>query len=85
MKSKILEKNAKLAVNSKEVIDWPNRIWKLWNKHILPKFSEEEYCSSANYFSPRPYKNKYDKGWEHEGFIYTVQPGNKVCFIYLRP
>lgn len=61
--------------------EWPEEVWKLWQEKVAPLFKEGETCSSANYFTPRPYRNEYDRGSKEEGFVYTIYPGPHVCFV----
>ena len=66
------------TVRGKEA-EWNVATWKLWNEYVAPLSSKGEMCSSANYFTPRPFKNEYDLGTKTEGFVYVVVPGFKVC------
>jgi hypothetical protein len=58
---------------------WTPEILALWDKRVAPRFKEGERCSTANYFTPRPYVDQYNRGSNRAGFTYVVQPGNHVC------
>jgi hypothetical protein len=58
---------------------WDERIQALWDERVAPLFADGETCSHANYFSPRPYVDEYNRATRFEGFCYTVQPGYRVC------
>lgn len=60
---------------------WTPGIFGLWTEYVAPRFKTGETCSDANYYEPRPYANEYDRGDPHEGFTYTVQPGNRVAYV----
>ena len=60
---------------------WTNEIFVAWSKHVVPLFKEGETCSDANYFTPRPYVDEYNKGSPYYGFTYTVQPKNDVAQV----
>ena len=70
----------KTLVNGHQ-IDWSTKIWELWESKVAPLITDEEMCSYANYFTAREYRNEYDRGSNKSGFTYTVQPGNRVCFV----
>jgi hypothetical protein len=63
---------------------WTPGIFGLWETHAAPRFKDGEWCSSANYYEPKPAKDEYDHARDHYGFTYTVQPGNRVCFVNFR-
>ena len=52
----------------------------LWSKHVDPLFEHGETCETANYYTPRPYVDTYNKGSNTSGFVYIVNPGRRVCF-----
>ena len=68
-----------VMVNGDVKSDWLPATWELWFENVMPKFKGDEYCSLANHYTPRPYRNEYDRGSNTEGFVYTVQPGSRVC------
>jgi hypothetical protein len=63
--------------------DWPAEVWQQWEAHVAPRFQEGETCTTANWFTARQYRNAYDRGSDCEGFVYVVQPGNRVCWCEL--
>jgi hypothetical protein len=69
---------AKTTVNGRPAA-WGEDISKLWLAKVAVKFDEGETCSTANYYTPRPWQNEYDRGSDKEGFVYVVQPGYRVC------
>ena len=71
-------KPKQFTVNGKPEL-WTLPMWELWNEHVAPLFKEGETCSTANYYTPRPYRNEYDRGSNKEGFVYVVNPGYRVC------
>jgi len=72
------------CINSKEAT-WTSDIWNLWNSRAVPAFAKGESCSSANYFTPRPWVDEYNRGSRYAGFLYTVQPGNRICLTQWIP
>ena len=61
---------------------WSAAIILKWDEHVLPRFTETDTkCTDANYFTPRPYVDAYNRGSKTTGFTYTVQPGNRVCIV----
>lgn len=69
----------KLMINAEPVEDWPKRVWAQWKARVAPQFSNGERCSLANYAPPRSFRNEWDTGTSVHSFVYTVQPGNRVC------
>jgi len=53
-----------------EPAEWPQRLHDLFAQKV--QFAANERCTSANYFTARPYRNEYDTGSNEEGFVYTV-------------
>lgn len=68
-----------LTVNGEDK-DWSFDAWDLWNEHVSPGFKQGEWCSTANYYTPKPWRNEYDRGSDKEGFTFVVQPGGRVCY-----
>ena len=68
----------RLSIKGKEVPSWNHKIRSLWWNKVQPFFAEGEWCSDANYFAPRTQVDEYNRAEPHEGFVYTVQPGNRV-------
>ena len=69
-----------IMVNGNPDADWSKSVWELWFQNISPLFKNGDSCSTANYYTPRPYRNTYDRGSDKEGFTYVVNPGQRVCF-----
>ena len=64
---------------------WPAAIWRLWNTHADacdPKLTVLTVVA-ANYFTPRPYVDEYNRGSGEEGFVYTVSRPIRVCQIII--
>lgn len=59
--------------------DWTEDILREWETRIMPRFKNGDWCSTANYFAPRPYVDEYNRGSDYWGFTYVVEPGNRVC------
>ena len=62
------------SINGKPA-DWTPEIWQLW--HTLaekadPKAFDFAKVERANYYTPRPYVDQYNRGSEYEGFTYVV-------------
>ena len=55
-----------------QLAEWTEDILAKWRERVAPLFKEGETCSDANYFTPRPWRNEYDRGSDKEGFVYTV-------------
>jgi hypothetical protein len=67
------------TIDAKPTTTWPKRVERLWALHVAPRIEDWETCESANYFTLRPYRNEYDRGSNREGFVYVMQPGDRVC------
>lgn len=56
--------------------EWTQAIWQLWHTYVDvadPKFYEKYgRPTRGNYFTPRPYRNEYDRGSTTEGFTWTT-------------
>lgn len=66
------------TINGKRAT-WDRAILDKWLDNVRPLFVEGESCPRANYFTPRRYRNEYDRGSKTEGFVYVVNPGQRVC------
>jgi len=68
-----------------QVAEWNETIWQLWHTHVDladPKLSDAEArISDANYFTPRPYVDEYNRGDTKTGF--TVTQGRAVHMIVI--
>jgi hypothetical protein len=54
--------------------DWSEEIWRWWYTvadTADPKLTTSEVYD-ANYFTPRPYVDEYNRGSRECGFVYTV-------------
>lgn len=60
---------------------WGKGVRALWNEHAAPLFKDGDWCGSANFFTPRPYVDEYNRGSDKAGFTYVVHPGHRVCFV----
>lgn len=69
------------SINGKHA-SWNDRpdIQALWEEKVMTKLKEGEWVTTANYYEPRPYVDEYNRGSNREGFVYTLQPGNHVCY-----
>lgn len=56
-------------VNGKEQ-EWTPEIWKIWESTAEGR--PEGRITDANYFTPRPAVDEYNRGSKDEGFTYTV-------------
>lgn len=64
-------------INGKPAI-WNDDVRKLWALVVAARFEgETRDVINANYFTPRPYVDEYNRGSEKSGFTYTV--GSAVC------
>ena len=68
----------KTTINGKPDI-WSPRIRALWDNNVAPKFLPHTTCESANYFTPRPAVDEWNKASNVEGFTYIVSPGRRVA------
>lgn len=51
---------------------WTPDIQAKWDKVISEPNMPDGVVTHANYFTPRPYRNEYDRGSKDEGFVYTL-------------
>lgn len=69
-------------INGKDA-EWSALLWMLWYTFADatdPKWKDVT-VSSANYYTPRPYVDEYNRGNNKAGFTYILQPGNKVAYV----
>jgi hypothetical protein len=62
------------AINGKDRA-WPEEIQQLWHTRVEnadPKWLNVK-IEYANYFTPRPYVDEYNRGSRQAGFTYTVR------------
>jgi hypothetical protein len=66
------------AINGQPA-DWTPDIWQLWYTYVEradPKlYDSHGLPSAANYFTPRPYVDAYNRGDEKAGFTVTIGQG----------
>lgn len=60
------------TINTKEA-EWTGHIWSLWHAAFAGADHDPDLAVSANYFTPRPYRNEYDRGSDREGFVYVTR------------
>ncbi len=58
------------SIRGKEA-QWNREIWDKWYD-IFGDIPEGKVTKS-NYYTPRPYRNKYDSGSKDEGFCFTLK------------
>jgi hypothetical protein len=62
---------------------WTSAIWRRW--YTVADDADPKWrgvtVSLANYYTPRPYVDEYNRGSRYTGFTYTLQPGNRVCMV----
>lgn len=62
------------SINGKPA-DWAEEIYKLWYtvaEGADPKMFSFDRVERANYYTPRPAVDEYNRGSEYEGFTYTI-------------
>jgi hypothetical protein len=73
------------TINGKPA-EWTQAIKDLWEKLVVPRIGKGETITTANYYSPRPFVDEYNRGSNKEGFVYVVhgtpeaECGGHVCF-----
>lgn len=60
------------SVNGKTA-SWDATIWRKWQAIAFPVEVDQSKITGANYYTPRPRRNEYDRGHPDEGFVYTVR------------
>jgi hypothetical protein len=69
------------TINGRDGV-WPKRAEREWRKLTAAwKTEDVEACTRVNYFTPRPYRNEYNRGSEEEGFIYIIR--GSVCYHHI--
>lgn len=73
----------KRQINAK-VAEWTPEIQAFWEE-VISTHPDADHgpVLQANYFTPRPYRNEYDRGDTREGFTYTI--GREVWQIHQEP
>jgi len=62
------------SINGKRK-EWPQEVKDMWRQaqETMDADVRELPISAANYFTPRPYVDQYNRGDPRHGFTYTVQ------------
>ncbi len=74
----------RLAIQGQPVEAWPPEVWAKWHDVTDELPRDQGAYSQSNYFTPRPPRNDFDRGHDHEGFCYTVG-FRRVCIVYVEP
>lgn len=61
----------KTTINGKQAT-WSKAIKELW---FEVSTGIDKFVVTANWFTARPYVDEYNRGSEHEGFVYTTLEG----------
>lgn len=66
-------------INGREA-PWPPEVQALWDTLVaIDLVDPERTCYHANYFTPRPYVDEYNRGDVREGFTFiTTNPGSHL-------
>lgn len=65
----------KTSINGEEA-PWTDAIQAKWDEAMMNATGDHldfAVATSANYFTPRPWRNEYDRGSREEGFTYVVK------------
>jgi hypothetical protein len=73
------EGRVKTSINGKPA-EWSPEVWALWAEMMVAK--EPERVEKANYYTPRPYVDEYNRGSDKKGFVYVI--GRMVAFVERR-
>lgn len=62
---------------------WQDDIKKKFDEAMADPSAPQGRVVAANYFTPRPYRNVYDRGSADEGFVYTIimEPTRRIEVI----
>ena len=66
-------------VNGKDA-PWTPAIYAEFEARVGPLMEDGERMLNANYYTPRPYVDQYNRGSDRYGFTYTLN-GHRVCQI----
>jgi len=68
-----------------ERTDWPESVRErfLVLRDQIEEQNEGETVTRANYYTPRLWKNEYDRGSARHGFCLSTHPGHKVFDVQL--
>jgi hypothetical protein len=72
----------KTAVNGRQAT-WTKDLADLFWKHVGGRMKPGERITWANRFTPRPYRDEWNRGSPYEGFVYVVDRGceRDVAFV----
>jgi hypothetical protein len=56
------------TINGKDAV-WPENVVALWQS-IMANVDDERPVTNANFFTPRPYVDEYNRGSKEAGFVY---------------
>lgn len=59
-----------------EFVHWPAEVYALWTTMILDHLTDDERqvpITRANYFTPRPYVDQYNRGSDKYGFTWSTE------------
>lgn len=51
---------------------WSEEVQAKWDAAMADEKAPEGEVTSSNYFTPRPWRNEYDRGSVEGGFTYTI-------------
>lgn len=79
---------AKLEVKGTTLVNglpanWTPEIEAEFTARVGPLMSADEVVTRANYFTPRPYVDEYNRGDDRHGFTYTLN-NRHVCQLHWR-
>lgn len=60
---------------------WPLEVHLKFQEYINSKMKADERIINANFFTPRPAVDEYNRGSSYSGFVFTVNPGLRVCIV----
>jgi hypothetical protein len=75
--------NLHTSINGKES-PWSEDVWRLWRTFVHeadPKFyALHGMPTRANYFTPRPYVDEYNRGSETAGFVWVAGKNGRTVY-----
>jgi len=60
---------------------WPTEVIEKWLAVMKSPGAPKENPVQANYFTPRPYVDQYNRGSSAEGFVYTFYRGGEAKVV----
>lgn len=76
----VSEWEMKTTMNGKPAV-WPLEVHLKFQEHINHQMKADERIINANFFTPRPAVDEYNRGSRNSGFVFTVNPGLRVCIV----